>query len=59
MEEIGVWVMDSDGVWTRYYNAEYLVTPIIHEAPLKPPRIPIFEEEAIDKEYGCLIEEED
>ena len=59
MEEIGIWVMDSDSVWTRYYDAGYLVAPIVHATPQKPPRMPKTEEEAISREYRCLIEEED
>ena len=59
MEEIGIWVMDSDGVWIRDYDAEDLFAPIIHATHPNPPRIPIAEEEAIAREYGCLIEEED
>ena len=59
MEEIGIWFMDAVGVWTRDYDAEYPVTTIIHAAPPKPPRMPTAEEEAIAREYGCLIEEED
>ena len=59
MEDIGVWVMESDNVWTRDYDAECTIAPIVHATPPKPPRIPTTEEEAIDREYRCLIEEED
>ena len=47
MEDIGIWVMDSDGLWTRDYDVEYPFTPIFHATPLNPPRMPTVEEEEI------------
>ena len=51
--------MDSEGVWTRVLDGEYLVALILCTPVSKPPRLPTAEEEAIAQEYGCRIEEED
>ena len=41
------------------FKIKYIFAPISHVAPSKPPCVPTVEEEAVPREYGCLIKEED
>ena len=58
-EDTDVWIMDSEGTWTRVPDAEYPIATILCAPATRPPRRPTAKEEDVAQEFAYPIMEED